>query len=131
MLAQNLLSKICAKLIEFLKNIITSTEFIARHRQSDTNFTRERKIPFHLLIVFLLNVLRGSYQDQLDRFFKILFRLDVANRVVSKAALTKARMKLKYQAFVELNHRLNAFFEKNFNPKTWFGFRLLLFEQPN
>jgi hypothetical protein len=127
-LAQNLLSKICAKLIDFLKNITTSPEFIARHRQSDTDFTRKRKMPFHLLMVFLLNVLRGSYQDQLDRFFKILFQLDVANRVVSKAALTKARMKLKYQAFVELNHRLNAFFEKNFNPKTWFGFRLLIID---
>ncbi|MBU0768572.1 MAG: IS4 family transposase [Proteobacteria bacterium] len=128
MLAQNLLSKICAKLIEFLKDIITSTEFIARHRQSDKHFTRERKMPFHFLIVFLLNALRGSYQDQLDRFFKIFFRLDVADRVVSKAALTKARMKLKYQAFIELNHRLNDFFEKNFNPKTWFGFRLLVID---
>lgn len=128
MLAQNVLFKICAKLIELLKNIIISPEFIARHRQSDTDFTRTRKMPFHLLIVFLLNFLRGSYQDQLDRFFKILFRLDVANRVVSKAALTKARMKLKYQAFIELNHHLNAFFEKNFNPKTWFGFRLLIID---
>jgi hypothetical protein len=128
MLAQNLLSKICAKLIEFLNNIITSPDFIARHRQSESDFTRKRKMPFHLLIVFLLNALRGSYQDQLDRFFKILFRLDVANRVVSKAALTKARMKLRYQAFVELNQQLNAFFEKNFNPKTWFGFRLLIID---
>jgi len=128
MLAQNLLFKTCAKLIEFLKNIITSPEFIARHRQSDIDFTRERKMPFHLLIVFLLNALRGSYQDQLDRFFKILFRLDVANRMVSKAALTKARMKLKYQAFIELNHQVNAFFEKKFNPKTWFGFRLLIID---
>ena len=128
MLAQNLLFKICAKLIDSLKNIIISSEFIARHRQSDTDFTRTRKMPFHLLIVFLLNVLRGSYQDQLDRFFKILFRLDVATLVVSKAALTKARMKLKYQAFIELNHHLNSFFEKNFNPKTWFGFRLLVID---
>jgi hypothetical protein len=127
-LAQILLFKTCAKLIDFLKNIILSPEFIARHRQSDTDFTRKRKMPFHLLIVFLLNVLRGSYQDQLDRFFKILFRLDVANRFVSKAALAKARMKLKYQAFIELNHQLNAFFEKNFKPKTWFGFRLLIID---
>jgi Transposase DDE domain len=128
MLAQILLSKICAKLIDFLKNIIISPEFIARYRQSDTDFSRKRKMPFHLLVVFLLNVLRGSYQDQLDRFFKILFRLDVASRVVSKAALTKARMKLNYQAFIELNHQLNAFFEKNFNPKTWFDFRLLVID---
>ena len=128
MLAQILLPKICAKPIDFLKNIIISPEFIARHRQSDTDFTRTRKMPFHLLVVFFLNVLRGSYQDQLDRFFKILFRLDVANRVVSKAARTKARMKLNYQAFMELNHQLNAFFEKNFNPKTWLDFRLLVID---
>ena len=128
MLAQNLLSKICAKLFEFLKDIITSTEFIARHRQSNSDFTRKRKMPFHFLIIFLLNALRSSYQDQLDRFFKILFRFDVADRVVSKAALTKARMKLKYQAFIELNHHLNTFFEKNFNPKTWFDFRLLVID---
>jgi len=37
-------------------------------------------------------------------------------------------MKLKYQAFIEINHQVNAFFEKNFNPKTWFGFRLLIID---
>lgn len=127
-LAQNLLSKICAKLINSLRNIITSPDFIARHRQSEADFTRKRKLPFHLLIVFLLNMLRGSYQDQLDRFFKVLFRLDVAKRVVSKAALTMARMKLDYHAFIELNHHVNTFFEEHFRPKTWFGFRLLIID---
>ena len=124
-LARNLLSKICAELIEFIKKIINSSDFVDRHRQSKADFTRNRKLPFNILIIFLVNFVRGSYQDELDKFFKTLHRLDVARRVVSKAALTKARMKLKFQAFVELNHRMVDYFEKYFNPKSWNGFRLI------
>ena len=42
-LARNLLSKMCAELIEFLKKIIISPDFIDRNRQSKANFTRQRK----------------------------------------------------------------------------------------
>ena len=125
LLAQNLLFNICAKLIEFIKEIITSTDFVDRHRQSKTDFTRQRKLPFPVLIAFLINFVRGSYQDELDKFFKTLYRFDVARRMVSKAALTKARMKLKFEAFVELNRHLIHYFETHFKPRTWHGFRLL------
>ena len=35
-------------------------------------------------------------------------------------------MKLKYQTLIELNHRLNVFFDKNFHRKKLFDFRLLV-----
>ena len=124
-LAQNLISNTCAKVIEFINQIITSPDFLARHRQHPKNFSRQRKLPFHILIVFLINFVRGSYQDELDKFFKTIWRFDVAKRVVSKVALAKARMKLKFGAFVELNRHLVNHFEIHFNPRTWFGFRLL------
>jgi hypothetical protein len=124
-LAWNLLSKTCAKLFEFLQQILRSPEFVSRHRESDRDFVRNRKLPFHLLIVFILSLLRGSYQDELDRFFKILLRLDVAKRFVTNAALCKARLKLKHEAFIELNLRLIHFVEKHFNLNAWMGFRLL------
>jgi len=124
-LARNLIFNMCAKAIDFIKQIITSQDFISRHRNSRKDFTRQRKLPFHILIAFLLNFVRGSYQDELDKFFKTIHRFDVAKRVVSKAALAKARMKLKFEAFVELNLYLVNFFESNFKPCTWFGFRLL------
>jgi hypothetical protein len=73
----------------------------------------------------LINFVHGSYQDELDKFFKTLFRFDVAKRIVSKAALSKARMKLKFEAFVDLNMHLISFFEQHFRPRTWLGFRLL------
>ena len=108
-----------------MRKIISSPDFIARHRINKKDFTRNRKLPFHVLIVFLINLVKGSYQDELDKFFKTIFRFDVAKRVVSKAALTKARMKLKFEAFMELNLQLITYFEKHFRPKLWFGFRLL------
>jgi len=115
----------CAKLIDFLKKTITSQEFINRSRQSKKDFTRERKLPFHILIAFLINFVRGSYQDELDKFFKAIHRFDVARRIVSKVALTNARMKLKFQAFMELNQHMIDYFEKHFAPNTWHSFRLL------
>jgi len=124
-LARNLISNTCAKMIVSLKQIITSPDFIARHRQHKKDFTRQRKLPFHVLIVFLVNFVRGSYQDELDKFFKTICRFDVAKRAVSKAALTKARMKLKFEAFAELNLRMVHYFEKHFEPRTWYGSRLL------
>lgn len=124
-LAQNLLCDICAKLIGFINKKISSPEFIARNRQTEKAFTRQRKLPFHVLIAFLLNFVKGSYQDELDKFFKAINRFDVARRVVSKVALAKARMKLKFEAFIELNQHLVDYFEKSFNAITWKGFRLL------
>jgi len=87
LLAHNLLIKICAKLVEFLRKIVTSREFIERNRRSEKNFTRQRKLPFHVLILFLINLVRGSYQDELDEFFKTINRFDVASPSLSKNPL--------------------------------------------
>jgi len=125
LLARDLLSKMCAELIDFIKLMISSPDFLDRNRYSQKDFTRQRKLPFPVLIVFLVNFVRGSYQDELDKFFKAINRFNVAKRIVSKVALAKARMKLKFQAFVELNQCLVGYFEKHFKPVTWHGFRLL------
>ena len=123
--ARNLLSEMCANITESLKKVILSKEFLARHRNSPKAFTRQRKLPFHLLICFLLNFLKGSYQDELDKFFQAINLFEVAKRVVSKVAFTKARMKLKYEAFIELNDHLIRAFEKTFEPRRWYNHRLI------
>jgi hypothetical protein len=51
--------------------------------------------------------------------------LSVVKRVISKGALCKARKKLKYEAFVELNHHMHSFFYKEFSYLTWKGFNLI------
>lgn len=124
-LAWKLLCQDCAKLIKFIKKILFSKEFIDKHKTSPEAFTRQRKLPFHLLVCFLLNLIKGSYQSELDRFFQNITRASIAKRFVSKAALAKARMKLKFEAFIELNQHLINCFDVDFKPITWHGFRLL------
>ena len=125
-MAWNLLGNICANLIDFLKNILHSTDFVNRHKKSVKDFIRKRLLPFQTLVLYFINLPKGSYKDELDHFFKALFKLDVPVSFVSKMALSLARRKLKYSVFVELNQHLLEYFHDHFNNvKTWHGFNLL------
>jgi hypothetical protein len=125
-LAWKLLSKICASLIEYLKEILHSQNFINRHKRSEKDFIRTRCLPFQTLFLYSINFIKGSYQDELDHYFKALFRLDVPIAFVTKMALCLARRKLNYSAFIEFNRHLLEFFYDHFkNTKTWNGFNLL------
>lgn len=123
--ARNLLLKICANLIEYLKKIIFSEDFISHHRRSQKDFIRERLLPFHNMIFFLMNMIKGSLQDELDYFFKALRGEEVPVRTVTKSAFTKARKKLCHQAFIELGRNLVSFFYDHFPCRKWKGFRIL------
>jgi Transposase DDE domain len=112
-------------LIESIKETIFSEDFLSRHRSSPEAFTRKRALPFHQLIFFLMNMNKGSYQDELDHYFKTLNHLDVAERIVTKGALTKARKKLKYQAFIELNAHMTSRYYSYFQTASWHGFNLM------
>ena len=81
MLAWNLVLNNCAKLIDYLKNIIHSQHFLERHRNAPTDFTRQRKLPFQTLILFMINLIKGSYQDELDHFFK-RYRIQMLSSIV-------------------------------------------------
>ena len=125
-LARTLLSNICAKLVDHIKQILFSSDFVVRHKFSQKAFTRKRKLTFQTLFLFLINLIKGSYQDELDHYFKALYKLDVAISVVTKMAFSLARKKINYTAFIEMNSHLIEFFETHFkNRKTWFGFNLL------
>ncbi len=108
-----------------MKKLILSDDFCERHKKTPNAFIRDRLLPFHRLIFLLLNMNNNSYQDELDRFYKIIFQHDIAKRILYKGNLTKAREKLDYEAFKELNdHMINFFYEK-FKHQTWYGFNLL------
>jgi len=113
------------KLIESLKNIIFSQDFCSRHKEKPNDFTRDRILPFHDLIFFLMNMNNQSYQAELDRYFQTVHCSEVPKRCLYKGNLSKARAKLKHTAFVELNEQLANSFYESFEHETWFGFNLL------
>lgn len=112
-------------LIEKLKKIVLSNDFINRHRNSPKDFTRKRALPFHMLIFFLINMNKGSYQDELDHYFMAIHQLEVAQRFVTKGSLSKARKKLSHQAFVELNEQMVHEYYQSMPSDNWMGFNLL------
>lgn len=124
-LAWKLLCDSCAKLIGFIKKFFVSEDFISRHKSSPQDFTRKRQLPFDTLICFLINLPKGSYQDELDHLFKAINHSECFERIVSKSALCKARNKLKYESFIELNQHAVGFFYEKFSPLKWYGFNLL------
>ena len=123
-LAWSLPCETCASLVSFVKKIIYSQEFLEQSRKEKKHFTRTRKLPFTLLVLYFCNLTKSSYQPELNKFFKILTGSTIAKNIVSKVALCKARKKLKYEAFTELNKHSVDYFNDNFSPLTWNGFFL-------
>jgi hypothetical protein len=66
-----------------------------------------------------------SYQSELDTYFQVINHYEVAERILSKGNLSKARAKLKYGAFIELNDHTIRYFYEHFPFQTWYGFNLL------
>jgi len=125
LLARTLLFQNCANIIDFIKKLIFSQDFLHRHRKSEKDFTRKRKLPFPTLIVFLIDLATGSYQNELNRFFRILMPSDLPRKFISKVALAKARLKFSYNAFIELNEQIAEYFYKTMPANQWNGYNLL------
>ena len=66
-----------------------------------------------------------SYQAELDKYFQTIANEDAPERVVYKGSLSKARAKLDFEAFIDLNDNLGNYFYNHFEHETWFGFNLL------
>ena len=112
-------------LFEQLKAVLYSPDFQTRHRRHPQDFTRQRRLTFVIVVCILLNLLKRALQDELDEFFKVLAATPVALRYVTKSAFCQARLKLRYEALVELNRVQVRYFYEHFQPQRWHGFRLL------
>jgi len=123
-LAQELL-KNCAKIIEIIKTSINSSEFINRHKSSPKDFSRKRSLPFPTLFTFICNFLRSSIQEELDRFFQAVYKLDIPVRKATASAFCQARTKIQHTAFIEITRKSIDAFYRLFSTKKWHGFRLL------
>jgi len=108
-----------------LINLLESDDFKERHRKTSKQFLRSRKLPFKIVILFLINLLQKSLKKELDLFFKCVEDSDVPVEKVTAGAFTQARSKLSYEAFIELDREQTNFFYQEFEYKKWCNFRLV------
>lgn len=109
------------RVIKSIKCLLYSNEFMNRNRVNEENFTRKRKLPFVPLVLFMVNIIKQTIQKELTRFIK-MFGDKSSN--ITKSAFSQSRMKLKPEAFIELNNRLIEEFYTDNIIKKWNGFRL-------
>lgn len=76
-------------------------------------------------MLFLMNLLKTSLQNELDNFFKTIHNTDLPQKKVSNSALCQARTKIKHEAFVELNKKQVDYFYSKAKYKQFRGFRLI------
>ena len=124
-LAQWLKTNLYANITKLLNNIISTKEFVNRHKLEESAFTRERLLPFKLVILFIINLLKSSIQNELDKFYKIINGDELPERQITNSAFCQARKKLSHKAFEELNKEQTKYFYNNVNYHRWNSFRLI------
>jgi len=103
-----------------LRELIMQGLFMLRSKKRPQDFTRSRKMTFDGLVYFVLGTVKCSTQNALSRVFKPLQR---GQKTMSQQAFSKARKKIKWEAFLEL-FRTSVEGSYNEELKHWRGFRL-------
>ena len=105
-----------------MNTLINSNEFIEQFKTSDSAFIRKRKLEFADIIYFLLTLPQKSLSISLGEFFE---SMNLPFDKVSKQAFSKARQKIKSDAFKHL-FSLTTDIDRFYNDiKTWRGYRVL------
>ncbi|MEG1709881.1 MAG: IS4 family transposase [Acinetobacter sp.] len=111
----------CAQLCKYIKDTVECLEFLNRAKQRETDFTRERRMPFCDVIYFMCGSLKRSVTRELELYFK-----DKEEDAVSRQAFAQSREKIKPEAFIYLNDMLVKKFEdEDGDIATYRGYRLL------
>jgi len=79
----------------------------------------------------MINLVKGSLQDELDRYFQLINQNDFPIRFVTKAAFSTARKKIKPSAFIDVNKHLQDYFYSNAQFKRWKQHRLIAIDGSN
>ena len=120
-----MISDFCANIINIVKNSITSKDFIDHNKYSPSDFTRKSPLDFATLFTFMINLIRSSNQNELEKFFKQIKGQEMSDCEVSDSAFSQARKKMNYSAFIEVNTECVKAFYQDYPWKTWNQFRLL------
>jgi hypothetical protein len=75
--------------------------------------------------LFLLNLVKGTTQSELDNFFDVLHQQDIETRFITASAFTQARAYLRHTVFEELNTEFIQQLDQLDINQCWHGHRLL------
>ena len=106
--------------VETSEGRIDDRGFLDSARNRPQDFTRDRKMPFKNLILFMLNMTKSSIQTCLDRFFKLAGQEDVH---MAQQSFSEARQKIRWEAFQDLFKTVVDHVYTGYD-RTWHGYRV-------
>lgn len=109
------------ELINELNKALATEDFINKHKDKPTDFTRDRVLNF--VVVFML-ILRKSAKS-LQLALNEIFTQGIIGSVVSSSAYVQARKKFKHTAFIELTDIITKRYYSGDEIKRWKGYRCL------
>jgi len=114
---------IIEELKKFLTTVANTKELLQHFRQSDKDFTRDRKLPFDKLVLLIAKLCKKTLSLEIERFFE---ELNVA-LPCSVSAFTQQRVKLNACFFYFWNIILCYSFYKHYGSqaKRWRGYRVI------
>lgn len=105
-----------------IETMLEDKKYINSVKKNESDFTRDRKLPFKQLIVFILTLPKKSLSVELNDFFKIN---NLKELPISKQAFSKAREKVSETVFKDiLDITVNTRYESG-NIKLYKGYRIL------
>lgn len=113
-----------AKLGKIIKKVydkINSKEFLEVSKMNENDFTRNRKMNFSKLMIFILSGTKKSLQSAL---FAFASRFKFENGTYTKQAFSKARKKINPTAFLALFKETVKMFYKDSDYKRYKGYRV-------
>lgn len=108
------------RIFEHLKFKIHTKDFIEEFKLSPKAFLRYRLLPFPVIFLFILNLLRKSIPTELNSFCK-----NAKTEKTTRSAITQARAKISSKAFIKLNNIVVEEFYKNNDYRTYKNFIIL------
>lgn len=89
---------------ENIIKLIENEEYKSRSKAGPKGvFTRNRKLNFSRLLIFIARMGMKALQRELDDFYKVVMGSEFNIREVTKGAFSQARSQLRPEAFLELN----------------------------
>lgn len=110
------------KIIKKVYDKINSKEFLEVSKMKEKDFTRNRKMDFPKLTIFILSGTKKSLQSAL---FAFTSRFKFENRTYSKQAFSKARKKINPSAFFSIFKESVEMFYKDSDYKRYRGYRVM------
>jgi hypothetical protein len=107
--------------VEWLRMFIKTCGFKNTARKHKKDFTRNRSLPFPMLVRFMLRMVKGSSQNELNRYYEML---GIPEKVVTQQAFSLARQNIRWQAFQELFEGIVPRLYQEFDAKLWHEFRV-------